>query len=69
MRMVIHIDEFPLELLDGLTKQLAIYAPCEIEVVGNGIEVSCSADLVHLMEVLAITELYSMSRSVRVSNP
>lgn len=67
MRMSIRIDDFPLELLDNFKSQLSRYADCTLVVTGNTVEVSCTSELVHLMEVLATADLYSMAKSVSIS--
>lgn len=67
MRMSIRIDDFPLELLDNFNSQLSRYTDCTFVVTDNTVEVSCADELVHLMEVLAVADLYSMAKSVSIS--
>lgn len=62
MKMSLRLTNFPMKFYDGYVKALSQYAHCRIEIGGEDtVFLSCDANVVQCMEVVAITDLYYYS--------
>lgn len=59
MKISITINDFPLLLLDSMKQELNKYVDCEVVELGSDVKISCSADVVKCMEVVAVCDKYN----------
>lgn len=59
MKMSITITDFPMLLLESMTRELKKHADCEIHQFGADVNICCKEDVVKCMEVIAIADKYN----------
>lgn len=59
MKMSLTLSDFCMEHFDFFKEQVNRFAPCTVQVGGEDtVFLTCTADMVHCMEVLAVSDLY-----------
>ena len=59
MKLAVTISDFPLPLLDSMKQRLEKVAPCDILQSGSEVSVTCNAEMVKCMEVIAVVDKYN----------
>lgn len=59
MKMSIWIADYPMLLLDTMKQELEKYTTCEVVQLGLDVSITCTADVVKCMEVIAIADKYN----------
>ena len=59
MKLSILITGYPMLLLDTMKEELAKYTACEVVQLGLDVSITCTADVVKCMEVIAIADKYN----------
>lgn len=59
MKMSITICDFPMLLLETMKRELCKYTTCEVTQLGPDVNITCKADIVKCMEVIAIADKYN----------
>lgn len=59
LKMSVTLSDFPMSLLDDMKQELHKYTKCEIKQSGTEVQISCTADMVKCMEVVAIADKYN----------
>ena len=60
MKMTLGIEQFPMSSLDALKNDLKRFAECEVLPVSTDVQVTCNANVVKCMQVVAIVDRYNI---------